>query len=377
MDELLVIISAELILLVSIVAIMIHDRRADVLSRRCFDGGRYAASDSRGTERLRRRVEREREKLRPQALPAREQTAKTIPWRQQRSRRQIAPGRPDTDGLSNRSLESQAQYAEQVMDWTDHRRNTSAQRYRVPASLPDGVRIYAIGDIHGRSDLLSWLLRRIEADCRQRPVERAITVFVGDYIDRGPHSRDVIDLLLRWRERNDAVFLRGNHETFLPRFLSDSKTLDDWRRCGGLETLLSYGLQPTINPDRDEQARLADQLADSLPKEHLDFLQSLDPFYSCGDFFFVHAGIRPGVPIGEQAEEDLLWIREEFLAYEQPFEQFVVHGHTPVKVTDLRSNRINIDTGAFATGRLACIVIEGCGITQLPASVQAGVFSAP
>jgi diadenosine tetraphosphatase ApaH/serine/threonine PP2A family protein phosphatase len=114
---------------------------------------------------------------------------------------------------------------------------------------------------------------------------------------------------------------------------------------------------------------LAGQLADSMPKEHLDFLEPLDPFYSCGDFFFVHAGVRPGIPINEQAEEDLLWIREEFLAYERPFERFVVHGHTPVEVTDLRSNRINIDTGAFATGLLTCVVIEGCGIAPLPSSV--------
>jgi serine/threonine protein phosphatase 1 len=264
-----------------------------------------------------------------------------------------------------------------VINLIDHRQNPSREGYRVAASLPDGVRIYAIGDIHGRSDLLSRLLHCIVADCRQRPVKRAITVFVGDYIDRGPCSRDVIDLLLRWRENNDTVFLRGNHETFLPRFLADSETLEDWRQCGGLETLLSYGLQPTINPDRDEQARLAEQLADSLPKGHLDFLESLHPFFSCGDFFFVHAGIRPGVPIDKQSEEDMLWIREEFLAYEQPFEQFVVHGHTPVQQTDLRSNRVNIDTGAFATGLLTCIVIEGCSITRLPASVQAGVFSAP
>ena len=94
----------------------------------------------------------------------------------------------------------------------------------------------------------------------------------------------------------------------MQRFLSDSKTLDEWRRFGGLETLLSYGLQPTINPDRDEQERLADQLAHSLPKEHFEFLGSLKPSYSCGDFFFVHAGIRPGIPISEQLEEDLLWI---------------------------------------------------------------------
>ena len=128
------------------------------------------------------------------------------------------------------------------------------------------------------------------------------------------------------------------------------------------ETLLSYGLKPTVNPPRHEQVRLADESADALPKLHLDFLDLLDLSFSCGDYLFVHAGIRPGVPIREQTEDDLLWIRQEFLAHEQPFERFVVHGHTPVSVPDLRSNRINIDTGAFATGRLTCIVIEGCGI---------------
>jgi diadenosine tetraphosphatase ApaH/serine/threonine PP2A family protein phosphatase len=373
MDELLFIIGAELILLVSIVAMMAHDRRTDVLRRGYFEAD-YAVSKARRIE-PRRHVERERENPRPRALVTYGQTMEEIPSIQ---RRQIALVPPDIDDLANHSLEGHAQYAEQVINWIDRQSNTSAQRHRVPASLPRGVRVYAIGDIHGRSDLLRRLLRCIETDCRQRPVERAITVFVGDYIDRGPQSREVIDLLLGWRKNNEAIFLRGNHETFLPRFLSDSKTLDDWRQCGGLETLLSYGLRPTINPNRDEQERLANQLAHSLPKEHHDFLESLDPFYGCGDFFFVHAGIRPGVPIDQQVEEDLLWIREEFLAYEQPFECFVVHGHTPVEATDLRSNRINIDTGAFATGRLTCIVIEGSDITPLPASVPAGApFSAP
>jgi serine/threonine protein phosphatase 1 len=245
-------------------------------------------------------------------------------------------------------------------------RSTSAPSRLVPAAVPDGVRIYAVGDIHGRSDLLDRLLRGIDADCRRRPALRPVTVFLGDYIDRGPCSRDVLDLLLRWRLNNEAVFLRGNHEAFLPRFLADSRTLDQWRQYGGLETLLSYGLKPTISPDRHEQVRLADELAVALPRGHLDFLDSLDLFYGCGDFLFVHAGIRPGVPIHEQTEDDLLWIREEFLAHEQPFERFVVHGHTPVSVPDLRPNRINIDTGAFATGRLTCIVVEGSAIMQLP-----------
>jgi hypothetical protein len=235
------------------------------------------------------------------------------------------------------------------------------------AAVPDGVRIYAVGDIHGRSDLLVRLLHAIDADCSRRPAIRPVTVFIGDYIDRGPCSREVLDLLARWRRDNEAVFLRGNHEIFLRRFLDDSRTLEVWRQHGGLETLLSYGLKPSLNPDRTEQVRLADQLANVLPDAHLEFLESLALFYDCGDFLFVHAGIRPGIPIHEQTEDDLLWIREEFLAHERPFERFVVHGHTPVSAPDRRPNRINIDTGAFATGRLTCIVVEGSSIVQLRA----------
>jgi hypothetical protein len=158
---------------------------------------------------------------------------------------------------------------------------------------------------------------------------------------------------------------RGNQETFLPRFIADSKTLDEWRQCGGLHTLLSYGLKPTISPDRKEQVRLAEELASAVPTQHVDFLSSLQFSFSCGDYLFVHAGIRPGIPINKQTEDDLLWIREEFLAHQDPFERFVVHGHTPVSAPDLRSNRLNIDTGAFATGRLTCMVIEGSAIMQL------------
>lgn len=367
MEELLVIIGAELILLVSIVVMTASQKRADVLDRDIDETDGPVASAGR----QRPRSNREREKSGRWALPARER-AKKGPENRRPLHREMPSVRVETNDLVKQSPESRARHVE-----GDHRRNTPDQGYRVRASLPQGVRIYAIGDIHGRADLLSQLLSCIEADCRQRPVQRAITVFVGDYIDRGRHSRDVIDLLLRWRERQEAVFLRGNHETFLARFLSDSKTLGDWRQWGGLETLLSYGLQPTINPGRDEQERLADQLANSLPKEHFDFLESLELSYGCGDFFFVHAGIRPGVPIDEQAEEDLLWIREEFLAYEPPFERMIVHGHTPVETADFRSNRINIDTGAFATGRLTCIVIEGGDIMQLPSAVRSDVFSAP
>jgi serine/threonine protein phosphatase 1 len=233
------------------------------------------------------------------------------------------------------------------------------------ARLPDGLRIYAIGDIHGRADLLAALLRQIDVDCTLYPSSRPIVVFIGDYIDRGPASREVLDLLLGCVRTKEAVFLKGNHETFVHRFLSEPAVLDEWRLCGGLETLVSYGLKPSINPGVPEQTQLAKDLAKSIPKRHLEFLESLNLSFICGDFLFVHAGIRPGVPIRKQSEEDLLWIRDEFLSCEQRFEKFVVHGHTPVPTPDFRSNRINIDTGAFATGRLTCIVIESTSIVEL------------
>jgi len=231
--------------------------------------------------------------------------------------------------------------------------------------LPDGLRIYAIGDIHGRADLLKAVLLQIEADSTLYPVHREIIVLLGDYIDRGPDSKEVLDLLVGREQTKERVFLRGNHDTFVHRFMSDPAVLDEWRLFGGLETLVSYGLTPSISPDLDEQKRLARELAAFIPQNHLEILRSLSPSYVCGDFLFVHAGIRPGVPIRKQREEDLLWIREEFLSCHEPFEKFVVHGHTPVRTPDLRPNRINVDTGAFATGRLTCVAIEGCVIEPL------------
>jgi len=241
----------------------------------------------------------------------------------------------------------------------------SLQSERAAARLPDGLRIYAIGDIHGRADLLAGLLHQIDVDCTLYPSNRPIVVFIGDYIDRGPASREVLDLLLGCGRTKETVFLKGNHETLVRRFLSEPAVLDEWRLCGGLETLMSYGLKPSINPGVAEQRQLAKALAKSIPNPHLEFLDSLRLSFNCGDFLFVHAGIRPGVPIRKQREEDLLWIREEFLSCEQRFEKFVVHGHTPVRAPDVRSNRINIDTGAFATGRLTCIVIEGTVMAPL------------
>lgn len=236
---------------------------------------------------------------------------------------------------------------------------------RRPPAAPDGLRLYAIGDIHGRADLLGPLLDRIEADSKLHPEQRSITVFLGDYIDRGPASREVIDLLLSYGQSGEAVFLKGNHETYVARFLSDPTVLNDWRHLGGLETLCSYGLKPSISPGKNEQLRLADQFAHALPVKHRQFFETLELSFGCGDFLFVHAGIRPGVRIANQREEDLLWIRDEFLVSETKHEKFVVHGHTPVEMFDIRSNRMNLDTGAFATGRLTCAIVEGAAINSL------------
>jgi serine/threonine protein phosphatase 1 len=207
---------------------------------------------------------------------------------------------------------------------------------------------------------------QIEVDIVLHPVSRPIAVFLGDYIDRGPDSKEVIDLLVMPVRTPEMVFLKGNHEAFLLNFLKDPALLDIWRQYGGLETLISYGLKPPLNPSLNEQTRLAHDLANAIPASHREFLRSLKLSFVCGDFLFVHAGLRPLIPIQHQTEADLLWIREDFLLWDKEFEKIVVHGHTPVLEPDIRFNRINIDTGAFATGRLTCVVIEGSTIVQLP-----------
>lgn len=231
---------------------------------------------------------------------------------------------------------------------------------RLPtAGVPEGVRIYAIGDVHGRADLLAEKFARIDADRANFPAERAIHVFLGDYVDRGPYSRDVIDLLIKRRSQYPTVYLRGNHESYLLEFLQNPAVFAEWRLYGGVDTLLSYGVAPSQNPDEQECVALASMLDRALPQIHHRFLNALALSFTCGDFFFVHAGVRPGIALARQAATDLLWIREEFLVHKGAYEKTVVHGHTPVIEPDIRTNRINIDTGAFATGKLTCLVLEG------------------
>ncbi len=234
----------------------------------------------------------------------------------------------------------------------------SSKRRKRLARVPQGTRVYAVGDVHGRADLLAQLFSAIDADLKEHPVPRAIHVFLGDYIDRGPDSRQVLDLLVARSQHHATIFLRGNHEVLVEEFLRNPESYAIWRDVGGLDTLLSYGIRPSSNPDAAERIMLAQRLAEVLPPAHREFLRSLKRSFSCGDFFFVHAGVRPGVPLSEQTDENLFWIRDEFLNSEERFGKIIVHGHNPVMDVEFHSNRVNIDTGAFVTGRLSCLRIE-------------------
>ncbi len=233
----------------------------------------------------------------------------------------------------------------------------------VPAPTTGGALIYAVGDIHGRLDLLEQLLGKIGEDAEGRPAEgRPILIFIGDYIDRGPSSRGVIDAVIAAEEEGafEVRALKGNHEAQLLAFLEDPRAGAAWLEFGGAETLLSYGVVPPsgrTNEEAWEQTRLV--FAEALPARHKAFLDGLELAVICGDYLFVHAGVRPGVPLDQQSEHDLLWIRDDFLTSDRPIEKVVVHGHTPEAAPYIGRNRIGIDTGAYATAKLTAARLFG------------------
>jgi serine/threonine protein phosphatase 1 len=220
---------------------------------------------------------------------------------------------------------------------------------------PRGLAIYAIGDIHGRADLLKQTFSMIDEDIRVTRPEQAIQVFLGDYVDRGPASRATIDLLIDRRKSHEIVLLRGNHEAALSYLLNPGSEMPSLKNFGLLATIRSYGINCSVNPDRDEERKIVGELRHKFPHEHHDFLMALEPSFTCGDYFFVHAGVRPGVALDDQSENDLIWIREDFLEFSGNFGKYIVHGHTPVPEIDIRRNRMNIDTGAYATNKLTTV----------------------
>lgn len=236
---------------------------------------------------------------------------------------------------------------------------------RTRPRIPESKRIYAVGDVHGRADLLAALLERIDDDLRARPIAQPLQVFLGDYIDRGPDSRSVVELLIARQRQHELVLLKGNHEVYASEVLNDPSVLPEWIKIGGIATLVSYGVKPAGRAGSKSGQDTALAFRQALPDSHCRFLESLSLSFTCGDFFFTHAGVRPGVPLQRQSQEDLLWIRDDFLLHEGDFGMVVVHGHTPAMEPDIRENRINIDTGAYATGRLTCLVLEADQLTFL------------
>ena len=226
---------------------------------------------------------------------------------------------------------------------------------------PKGVTIYAVGDIHGRLDLLKNVHRQIDQDKSLRKPKQAVEVYLGDYIDRGPDSAGVVSHLIARSLHAYTIFLRGNHEQCLLDFLHGAECWEHWKDVGAVPSLLSYGVAPALLSRDTPQEGIRRALVERLPKEHARFYADTEPYLDAGPYLFVHAGLRPGVKLRHQAMGDLLTIRAEFLHYEGEFGPIVVHGHTPVPKADLRPNRINIDTGAFATNLLTCIKIDEQG----------------
>ncbi len=231
---------------------------------------------------------------------------------------------------------------------------------RARPSVPPGYRVYAIGDIHGRLDLLQECLARIEEDIGARGSAQNVIVFLGDLVDRGPSSAEVVEHLRSYaRPGVRTIFLGGTHEEVLLRLLrGEGRFLNDWLRFGGAECARSYGIDPAVFKRIRPEQGLA-LLREKIPQAHQVFLASFVDTVRIGDYLFVHAGVRPGVPLAEQSQTDLRWIREPFLHDHSDHGFVVVHGHTIAERVDVCENRIGIDTGAYRTGVLTALALEG------------------
>lgn len=226
------------------------------------------------------------------------------------------------------------------------------------ARAPRGLRIYAIGDVHGCDAALAGVHELIERDIARRPPEDWRIIHLGDYIDRGPDSRAVIERLIGRLARGRCYCLRGNHEQMAIDVLLDGaeRALDLWLMNGGVETLANYGVRP---PPGITAGELRRAMLETIPAAHQQFLLALPHVVRFGDYAFVHAGIRPGLPLAEQRASDLVWIREPFLSDGRDHGPVIVHGHTPVGAVEASANRINLDTGAVFGGSLTCLVLDG------------------
>jgi len=249
---------------------------------------------------------------------------------------------------------------------------------QVPRSTPPETVVWAIGDVHGRLDLLAPLIAAVLEDLAQAKASRKVIVFLGDYIDRGANSKGVVDLLSQLKAQSvvETHFLRGNHEDRMEAFLTDPELGPGWCDYGGREALRSYGvLPPMLKTDAEGWAKACEDFNAVFDDGQRAFLAGQAYSVSIGDYFFAHAGAEPGVPLDEQDPQQLMWVRQSFLDHPVPFERMVVHGHTPVEQVHADHRRIGIDTGAYATGVLTGLRLEGEARELLQTAVAAGKVS--
>lgn len=249
-------------------------------------------------------------------------------------------------------------------------KSRNAAKANQPA-IPDGRRVYAVGDIHGCADLLDQLIVLIEADELARGPAETTLIFLGDIVDRGPASAAVIDRLRGLATaRPDVRFLLGNHEEiFLGALDGEPKALRLFCRIGGRETILSYGMEPT-EYDRLDYEELVHRVDQLVPDEHQEFLRAFEDMIVIGDYAFVHAGVRPDTPLDLQRTSDLRWIRDPFLDHRSTLEKTIVHGHTMTDEIERRTHRIGIDTGAYSSGRLTALGLQGTETWALQTGVR-------
>lgn len=251
-----------------------------------------------------------------------------------------------------------------------------AEHAELPA-VPEGERVYAIGDIHGRHDLFGALVEAIDADDAARGPADTTVVLLGDLVDRGPASAQVIALAREWQARRRVRILAGNHEEMFLRSFDELEIFRHFLRHGGRETALSYGIDRAqfLEAELEDAQKL---LRAFVPAEDIAFLEAFEDMIRIGDYLFVHAGIDPRVPIDEQKRRDLRWIREPFLSHPESHGPVVVHGHTITEAPEDWGNRIGIDTGAFRTGRLTALALEGTTRRYIEAvEADGGVAVAP
>lgn len=239
------------------------------------------------------------------------------------------------------------------------------------STTPSNMRIYAVGDVHGYLDLLQLLHTKISTDLQKHPVDEHRIIFLGDYIDRGPDSAGCVEYLINLLALDkNVICLKGNHEDKLEKFLVDPISVaDSFFTYGGADCAASYGVDMAgYRGDDSEKLQKRESLEKSIPVHHREFYKQLLKSVTLGDYLFTHAGVRPGVALDQQTDHDLIWIRSEFVTYQGLFEKVIIHGHTPAYPMEILPNRINVDTHAYHTGVLSCIVLEETNYRLIEAS---------